>query len=224
MGNSSSSTQFTEMPADFQLPRQFSVWYKQSMVHITLDIGVDKGSPFAVAHFPGGWYGDLHLCAGPTRDSPRLAKVHTTSLMGKNAAVTMAGDRTEELRALGRFVTEGYAFSCACGPDRQPQQFTWMKADKSQLAAVSSATSGGFKLVRGNGDNANDVVAVWTSTKFSSLTKSGDFEFVGAGATGELGSEFAIMAVCAILKNYQNRNAAWLGASTGSGSAVAASS
>lgn len=67
------------------------------------------------------------------------------------------------------------------------------------------------------GEEEEEVVAVWAKTgTWTSLHDVGQFAFVGSGVTGELGREFAVMALMTVLCIWQKamRDQATMGATT----------
>lgn len=99
-----------------------------------------------------------------------------------------------------------HSFTCSVGNtlDQHRESFEWRRAESSELKHLGESGRGN-KLVRLIGcDGAEETVAVWAAgSTFGSMTKAAKFEFVGSGATGELGDSWALMAVITFLATWQ---------------------
>ncbi|UPK95027.1 hypothetical protein LCI18_005962 [Fusarium solani-melongenae] len=81
--------------------------------------------------------------------------------------------------------------------------FLWVKAEKKEISGILGREAGkGFKLVRQGMED--EALAIFSqSAKFDYSKSSGWFCFVGRGASGQMGSDWANMAVLAMLKLWQ---------------------
>lgn len=76
--------------------------------------------------------------------------------------------------------------------DQLPERFEWRHSDCPEVKQLGGRGKG-WKLIRLSGE-AEEIVAVW-SVDLCSWKLSGEFQFLGSGATGELGRVWALMAV-----------------------------
>ncbi|KAK3294449.1 uncharacterized protein B0H64DRAFT_443528 [Chaetomium fimeti] len=112
-----------------------------------------------------------------------------------------------------------FAMEVGDGQHRRVERFEWRRSRGSEVRSIADQSRwgyGGWKLLR-MGDESDDssgghgksgarvdgyssdqkeVVAVWAhaGTVKSAMSKMGDFEYRGSGATGELGQLWSIMA------------------------------
>ncbi|KAF4446242.1 hypothetical protein F53441_10084 [Fusarium austroafricanum] len=150
----------------------------------------------------------------------------------------------------GRF---WFAIQVGHGPGQHVERFEWRRSRGAEVKSVGQSRWGGYKLVRlgstntkeeyssseedfydgstngeGYTSDGKEVVAVWGSTScFKSMTGVGEIHFRGSGATGELGQQWALMAVMSCMSIWQkvqrdNANGAAASSSSASSSAAAA--
>ncbi|KAK3291046.1 uncharacterized protein B0H64DRAFT_51091 [Chaetomium fimeti] len=139
-----------------------------------------------------------------------------------------APQRAEVLRYVVGWKREMYWFAMEVGNGngaRQVERFEWRRSRGGEVKGVEGGSGWGWKLVRmgageagaaaaeGHGhaeegvdgltSDGKEVVAVWANPGTLSLTKLGQFEFRGSGATGELGLLWSIMAVMSCMCIWQ---------------------
>ncbi|KAF4953455.1 hypothetical protein FSARC_12378 [Fusarium sarcochroum] len=139
------------------------------------------------------------------------------------------------------------------GPDQHIERFEWRRSRGAEVKSVGQSSWGGYKLVRlGNANHkeeyysssdedlpedsnrnsgegftsdGKEIVAVWGSAScYKSFSGVGEFQFRGSGATGELGTIWALMAVMSCMSIWQKaqRDAATAGAAASSSSSSSA--
>ncbi|KAL2014125.1 hypothetical protein VTN00DRAFT_1650 [Thermoascus crustaceus] len=194
---------------------------------------------------PSGWYGELILYSGPNTDCPRLATVKDGGELGAHSLITITlpallpGSgrecvvQEEEMRVHGSLRSEAYEFAIPIpvggqGHDgRQKEKFEWRRARGDELRSLDES-SRGWKLVRlslsaEEEDDGKDqeIVAVWADASMfqASMTKAARFQFLGSGATGELGDLWTLMAAVTFLRVWQRKMQ--LTITTGTAAAVA---
>ncbi|KAF7302900.1 hypothetical protein MKEN_01252300 [Mycena kentingensis (nom. inval.)] len=118
----------------------------------------------------------------------------------------------EELEAdIGLHTVFRFALDVGRGKETQREYFEWRTSRGEEVRALNdSRFRSGMKLVRLTGNpggaaassssDGKEIVAVWADQTSFSLTKVGKFEFIGSGATGEMGERFAVMAVVSCLR------------------------
>jgi hypothetical protein len=110
------------------------------------------------------------------------------------------------------------------GEHRHVEKFEWRRSHGSEVKRIGGKAAWGWKLLRMGNDMGGDdhdhdesgervdglssdnkeIVAVWAeSSSFKSMSKIGDFEFRGSGATGELGQLWSIMAAVSCMCIWQ---------------------
>jgi hypothetical protein len=126
----------------------------------------------------------------------------------------------EFLRHDPSFKTETYRFTIdvGLGGDKEtlPENFEWRPSDRQEIQQLVKRNKYilGWELVRlgsrvdirdGEGSSGitpdgEEIVAVWARYAGWSLTKAFKFQFMGSGASGELGERWAVMAVISALR------------------------
>ncbi|KAF2501703.1 hypothetical protein BU16DRAFT_522607 [Lophium mytilinum] len=179
----------------------------------------------------------LVLHSGPdTASSTPLATVKTKGYLSKQSIITIpAYGITEQLRAHWSLKSATYSFSIPLqdGNSMLPGHFEWRPSRGDEVQGLdSSKWTRGWKLVRVDGETAGgrggkrtsrdvgltsdgkEIVAVWADNGKPSMHKVGKFQFLGRGATGELGDRWAIMAIASILRIWQVTYAATIAAAS----------
>ncbi|PHH86359.1 hypothetical protein CDD83_10366 [Cordyceps sp. RAO-2017] len=204
--------------SDVTFPTRFNLYY-QGKARVRLILGEDKTDAAYVISLPGGWYGNLVLYNGPTSEAAPLAVIRSGRKMGFHDVVDLAapqpGQRPirEELRTHGNKWSMAYAFVIATrGPDALPEKFEWRGSRGDEVKSLGEYFYG-WKLLRLGRDE--EVVAVGAEAKLSrSFSKAGAFQFLGSGATGELGAAWSVLAVASFVRIVQKQMQAAISASS----------
>ncbi|KAM0433305.1 hypothetical protein ACHAPT_004181 [Fusarium lateritium] len=171
--------------------------------------GPDHDSPALGGAMPDGWRVDFNI---------QLPAIPGTDV-AQSLEILRHKTKKHERYWFGMHVGEG--------PDRHLERFEWRRSHGSEVKSVGES-KWGWKLVRvgrHNMDDPNDeaeasgeepdrpdgftsdgkeVVAVWADTKANlSMTKIGTFELRGSGLTGELGTQWALMALLSCMCQWQ---------------------
>jgi hypothetical protein len=185
-----------------QFPIQFNL-YATGILGRKFTLGEHEESPFYSVTMHTGWSGNPHVVVHttPDPDSPPLA----TAQFGRwSHAFTVTLPPTgpnsppSELRVEPNFMKTKWAFSvevAAPGGGFRTEAFVWKQSKGSEVNALPSTWGSGKKLVR---EGSDEIVAACTNGGMS-MSKKFCFLFVGAGATGELGERWAVMAVTSAL-------------------------
>lgn len=147
---------------------------------------------------PQGWYGDLIIHGGLRKSDTPLAMIQHAGISGTSSTIT------EEMRWHQKGWLPSHTFTIQTNPQELPQRFEWRG---SKGDAVKDLGEGSFdwKLVRLGQDD--EVVVAFTMAKLSrSLLKAAKFQFLGSGATGELGHAWAKMALATFLRIHQQNS------------------
>lgn len=135
------------------------------------------------------------LYAGTARDTAPLATAGSDKMLAKYAFVSLPGEqpgggnRTETLVWPKGFTSQ--SFTVRVGASGAPETFEW-RGENMTVASGSSIKP--WNLVRV--DAGQELVATWTELPFRAVSgEMGTFQFHGSGATGELGSYWALMTV-----------------------------
>ncbi|KAJ6445824.1 ATP synthase alpha chain precursor [Purpureocillium lavendulum] len=219
MGSAESKQVATRMSqatlANISLPTKFGFWYK-GKAHIRLIIGEDKNNTTHIITLPDGWYGDLIFYNGPTNASEPMAVVTYGSKMGWHDKITLAAQPGrapihEEVRVRGNGWSMIYAFTVAIDSNSLPERFEWRSSRSDEVKELGEG-SFGYKLVRMG--QQEEIVAVAGNAKWGrSWTKAAAFQFMGRGASGELGEAWAVMAVVSFTRIVQRNMQAAVAAS-----------
>ncbi|KAM4059645.1 ATP synthase alpha chain precursor [Hirsutella rhossiliensis] len=194
--------------ANINLPERFNMYYKgKSGLKVVL--GESKSEPCSLVSMPGGWYGELILYNGPTVEAAPVAVVRSGRKMGFHDSIELAASRPEqqptreELRCQSNGWSMSYAFVTMVDSTSLPEKFEWRSSRGDEVRGLGEQ-SYGWKLVWLS--HQDEVVAVGTEAALSlSLSKAGAFQFVGRGASGELGDAWAVMAVVSFLRIVQRQ-------------------
>ncbi|KAK4446232.1 hypothetical protein QBC34DRAFT_440971 [Podospora aff. communis PSN243] len=214
MGHTSSKPNPVHLPPSLTthpLPRRFSATHKTSLTRITAllsDPDNPSGPSYAVS-WPAGWYGNMILHGGPTKDDEPLATAKFGGKLGCDFYITLPSlpesaqqqERTEILRYEGRLRSEKWWFAMQIGSS--VERFEWRRSHGDAVKEVEGGSGWGWKLVRVVGEG-EEVVAVWADAGLS-LSRMGAFEYRGSGATGELGLLWGVMAVVTCMCVWQMR-------------------
>ncbi|KAF7552278.1 hypothetical protein G7Z17_g4438 [Cylindrodendrum hubeiense] len=209
-----------------RLPLAFNIYHKgwasktyflgdhedQATLTLTLHPILGTKKPFIVLHEgkdPNG-----KVLGTVTKES--LLKAHTTiTVPGRpGSAFDPITERLACSVALTYF-TFTFSFDVGIGKDTRRETFEWRSSRGNEVKALDN-WAWGWKLVRlgadegpggtrterdaGETSDGKKIVAVWSEESKWTLSKCGKFHFIGAGATGELGEEWAFMAVMTSLR------------------------
>ncbi|KAH7016716.1 hypothetical protein EDB80DRAFT_703375 [Ilyonectria destructans] len=209
-----------------RLPLGFNIYHKgwmsktyplgehEDQIRLTVTLHGQFGhkKPFIVLH------------DGNDPDGPVLGTVTKESLLNAHTTITVPGrpgsafnPLSEHLKcnmALKQF-TFTFAFDVGIGKDTRRERFEW-RPSRGEEVKVLDKWAWGWKLVRlgageggggsrsergtGKTSDGKDIVAVWAENSTWTMSKCGKFHFIGAGSTGELGEEWAFMAVMSALR------------------------
>jgi hypothetical protein len=131
-------------------------------------------------------------------------------------------DAQEDLKFHYGFKSPTCSFSVTVGRGQgmHDEQFEWRQSHGDEVKALDE-WHWGLKLVRlnnekpdegggkgknrksGESSDGKEIVAVWADTGKLSMSKIGKFQFLGSGATGELGECWAIMAIVSVVRLWQ---------------------
>lgn len=197
-------------PEIIQFPQTFEVHYRHSL-HFELQLRDPATKTQYLASLPGGWLGEMILHNGPNRNCRPLASATPKGVRYKRHQIHLflgwGWDRTqEEMQTRTYWKADVNSFTCSVGNslEQRRENFEWRRADSSELKKLGESGRGN-KLMRLRGrDGAEETVALWAAgSTFGSVTRAAKFEFVGSGATGELGDSWALMTVITFLAIWQ---------------------
>ncbi|KAH6867301.1 hypothetical protein B0T10DRAFT_384366, partial [Thelonectria olida] len=181
-------------------------------------------TPSFIISMAKGRFGDMVLHSGLTKDDAPLANAKP-SKWHQHYTVTLpssdGGGREELLQYKPTLLRDKFRFGMVVGDgaDRRVETFEWktrgfggrklVRVRNTNENPKKAAQEAPEKAVRndpekietndrdGEDDLARDgeeIVAVWADSKMN-FSKVGEFEFRGAGATGQFGQVWALMAV-----------------------------
>ncbi|KAF2815330.1 uncharacterized protein BDZ99DRAFT_516065 [Mytilinidion resinicola] len=205
-------------------PLTFNLYFHKAHLHLGEHASQPQHSVSLHAGF--GSKPELVLHSGPDRaSSTPLATAKTKGYLSNQSIITLpAYGIKEQLRAHWSLKSATYSFSIPVqdGASALPARFEWRPSRGDEVQGLdSSKWTRGWKLVRVDGETAEErggkrsardaglasagreVVAVWADNGKLSMDKVGKFQFLGRGATGELGERWAIMAVASVLRIWQ---------------------
>ena len=208
-------------PTELRLPQSFSLFYTKGL-RWRFYLGREKGQPIYAVDMPMNEWGDVILCDGPDESAPHIAvSRHVSAVkglvkfwlppMGMGRGDGHDGPICEELRLRGQMISEKYTFAILVGGgggsghgDAQgplPEKFEWRPAGRLSKIPGMGSMATTYELVR--------LATGETVAKFSSGTSGGlrsklaSVEFLGSGATGELGGPWALMATMSFVRIWQ---------------------
>ncbi|KAI0126099.1 hypothetical protein BJ170DRAFT_633806 [Xylariales sp. AK1849] len=228
-----------------QFPPTFNAYY-QKKITTTFHLGEHAKEPLYALRTHAGWSGlpGIVLHNGPSDTDPPLAAAGNENVWSKHTVVilpplpgTTEESSNEFMRTNVSWKTITYPFTIDVGEGQNTRRenFEWRHSRGGEIKELDRH-SWGWKLVRltahapGPGGERNErpvgatsdgkeVVAVWARYSGWSLTKAFKFQFLGSGATGEMGERWAVMAVITALRIWYLE---WQGTSASGSSAGAA--
>lgn len=130
-------------------------------------------------------------------NGPLIGEADNKSIVSSKAVIKFNGYETELAKPVLSLGSASYSLEIPVNGRREVWE--WLPNDNSLSAKLMKTK--GWKLVRKGAESAPAVVFTDDAgSGFSSKTKMGSFEFVGQGATGELGDMFANIAVISLVK------------------------
>lgn len=188
----------------------------QPSFELKVDYGMSKSKPFLVLH---------------NTSSELVASVTSESITKGHAVITVPGRPGSSQNTISERLEVKYSFPLAVfsfsfdvgrGKETHREAFEW-RFSKGKEVKVFGAWSTGWKLVRldreaesgpGEGSSRSErlhgqtsdgkpVVAVVADNMSPSTNKIAKFHFVGAGATGEMGEEWAFMALMTAVRVWE---------------------
>ncbi|KAF4976372.1 hypothetical protein FZEAL_6948 [Fusarium zealandicum] len=240
--------QISAASAQRGIPPVIQVSYKKSWTKILALLGEPDSDPIYSVSLPGGWYGDLIFHDGPDDEQPELARATREGKWGADFSIALpqipdagSSNGRETLRyKVGRRERYWFGMEVGEGANRHIERFEWRRSHGKDIKSVGQS-SWGWKLVRIGGgtqkeaDSGSDdeqtrkdgftsdgkeIVAVWADAKsWKGVSKVGEFQLRGSGATGELGTQWALMAIVSYMCMWQKT----MQSATSAGTAAAVS-
>lgn len=211
-----------------RLPLAFNVYYKKAWTTLIYRLGEHENQPlFAVTvHTDFKKKPRLVLHNGIEPKDPTLATATRDGLVKQHTNIMVPGPPgsasetiTEHMKSNTSLTSATFSFSfdVGRGKDTHREAFEWRHSrggevrslDKwawgwklVRLGGARPDASGGKRDFRGAGETSDgkEIVAVWADNSKLNLHKVAKFQFLGAGATGELGEEWSIMAAMSGLR------------------------
>jgi hypothetical protein len=189
------------------LPLAFKIYCSKSrLTHSEFYIGHEKGQKLhAISGGYKGWFkATIGLHEGSTVNTPILGGAVIDSK--KTIEITLPSSGKHTLQA-DSTLSSDFAFDFAIPGSSTPEHFEWRRSKGPEVASLEGRGKGGWVLLRvGHGldASAGEPVAAY-SVDLTSLKLSGHFAFFGSGRTGELGADFAVLAVVSALSLGQKK-------------------
>lgn len=193
-----------------QFPPQFSVYH--SPFSSTYTLGERKSQPIYAITTHFGWSGqlDVVLHSGPDENSPPLAGVDSDVYVREAIVKLSSGpglEPSEEKVKVSGSGSGAHIFKLEMGSPARPEIFEWRPSAGPEVVSLAG-WSAGWELVHHatdglDGPQSHDgkpIVAVFSHSKSTSITKDLNFKFLGRGADGTFGERWAIMAVILALR------------------------
>lgn len=204
-----------------RLPLSFNIYYKQWFSSM-YQIGEHENQPLFTIQRHGAWGHDkpmivLHEGADPK--GPVVGTVTKEGLMKHDTVIELHSEGRTIREPLVSDVSmtlknSRFTFSFDVGlrgKETRRETFEWRISKAIEVRTLDSMAFG-WKLVRLNPDqptgrggsrgardvgetsDGKEVVAAWSENSGMTLSKIAKFHFLGAGATGEFGDDWALMA------------------------------
>lgn len=186
-------------PTKTNFPNSFNIYHPKSLSS-KIVLGTSEKQPIYCAEFPKGGLSDIIMYNGPS-DQGGVLGICKPHGMGRTSTIYIppmgTGNKPiqEEMRMEKQILKEVHSFAVVVGhgANASPEKFEWR----------SSGFRMGYKLVRLSSRN-EETVAQWTYDSMGGLrSKVATFEFVGSGASGEMGDAWSLMAVLTMLRALQ---------------------
>ena len=174
----SSSISTSGLPRRWQLQKT-----KNGKLRSDLNISTEDGAILNAVSTRLGWRSGVAIYQGQDKDSEYLAtaKISTLSFVVSLPGLqSYSGPDIKIKSHWFKTLTPRVEWHMPVSKDGHGEGFAWANSN------------GSWKLTR-FGSNGPEVVASW-NVSFTSTRLSGEFEFRGAGATGELGEAFPYVA------------------------------
>ncbi|KAI9788275.1 MAG: hypothetical protein M1816_007041 [Peltula sp. TS41687] len=211
-----------------RLPLAFNLYYKKWTVK-TYQLGEHEDQPLytitSVTDFAQK-KPMVILHEGGDPKGPIISTVTKDSMMNAHTNITVPGRPgsaddtiTEHLRSDmftgSNHLSFSFSFNVCRDKDIHREAFEWRPTRGAEVRALDkwswgwklvrlgkTTGSGGSRSVRSVGETSDgkEIVAVWAAKTTFTTSKLGKFHFLGAGMTGELGEEWAFMAVMSALR------------------------
>ncbi|KAH8677487.1 hypothetical protein BX600DRAFT_129489 [Xylariales sp. PMI_506] len=222
-----------KMPIKF--PPTFNLYYLRSVPDRSIfHLGTEEDRPLYAVTFHTSFTEDLRVVLHSDADAdsgitPLAAAFQKPGR--RDSTIQLTGfptAETEELLAHAGLISTAYTFEIEIGPQRRREKFEWRPSKGSEvkglIASSGRGVSGlGRKLVRlsaesdgvggtravrdtGASSDGREVVAVWVDNPKWTMNRAGAFQFLGTGATGDLGERFRVMAVITALRIFEQNN------------------
>jgi hypothetical protein len=221
-----------------RFPPAFNLYCEASLKHYIFYIGGEKTQKLYAVSLHIGIFGkpDLILHDGPESSDQPLATVKNDGMLSRHSIVkipSFPGSKLDNIHEDLRFhyglksTTCTFSIPIEYDAEVYVENFEWRQSHGDEVKALSGWPLG-MKLVRsrngtperkggkrkereiGESSDGNEVVAVWAFHAKPSMTKIGMFQFLGSGATGELGEHWAIVAIVSVFRLWQISYAAML--------------
>lgn len=156
---------------------------KTGKLRSDLNIGTEDGTILNAVATRLGLRSGVAIYQGQDKDSDYLATAKISTLSIVVSLPGLEASHGQEIKMKSHWfksVTPRVEWQMPVGADGHLEGFEWANSN------------GSWKLTRST-PNGNEIVARW-NISFSSIRLSGEFEFIGAGATGELGMAFPYVA------------------------------
>lgn len=204
------------------LPLSFNIYYKQWFSSM-YQIGEHENQPLFTIQRHGAWGHDnpmivLHEGADPkgpavgTVTKEGLMKHDTVIELSEGGVVTIREPLVSDVSMTLKNSRFTFSFDVGRrGKEMHRETFEWRISKAVEVRNLDS-TAFGWKLVRlspelptgrggsrgardvGEASDGKEVVAAWSENSGMTLSKIAKFHFLGAGATGEFGDDWALMA------------------------------
>ncbi|KAG9255838.1 uncharacterized protein F5Z01DRAFT_560325 [Emericellopsis atlantica] len=185
-------------------PQKVVMWSRMSSSGESyILVGPTLGEPSHAGRIPS-LTGKLTVTGGGHKEKgPLLGEAKDSGLSGSSAQITLADGSSYAVKKSGMSSIGNLSYTFTVPVDRGGEEtFQWKTMDTG-FKDMRHAKSGYILSRPGDLDNP---VATWTDyggLGMHTNSEMGTIEFVGQGATGELGSTFAIMTVLSMMKAKQ---------------------
>ncbi|KAI0181410.1 hypothetical protein GGR52DRAFT_524318 [Hypoxylon sp. FL1284] len=195
-----------------QLPRTLNLYSTSTLGSRHWALGEHQEAPLLAVSLHSGWSGkaDVVVHGGPLESSAPLATAdHKTFGRGSGTVELFLLPQPLVVPVDGSSGFPHRPLTFAVDTAGRSESFQWRHSSGAAVDSLGGRGSG-WKLVRLGADakpaagaalssDGKEVVASWAWNS-GSLTKKFKFQFLGSGATGELGDRFALVALASALK------------------------
>jgi hypothetical protein len=193
---------------NIDLPVAFKIYNRKKITATEFYIAQERNRPLNVISGNPNYltkFAEMKLHQGPSTDSPLLG---STLIRNTTIEVTLPSGvhilKEADASFWKKLKSSGTEYYFDISTKRGTERFEWQRSKGPEVASLQGRGNHGWLLLR---DGQDEPVAVYAVDAMS-LKLAGHFSFLNSGASGELGADFALIAILSALSlGYKRREA-----------------